>query len=200
MRRQRNVAAGRWHWPRTTHPAERADRRGPVRGCLRSSWPRLGIAEHADDATINDVVLAMCGARYAYLISRGALPGAPLIARRWFLQSDTAVIDVFGQGPGNKIGTLMLAGDAIPASPSNGSSATWQMRDGKAATPAEAETRCCYERIGRQPAALDGPCARAAAPTNVTISNAGRAVLERRSPGRVTCSRHFADGGVEHHL
>ncbi|MEQ0574156.1 wax ester/triacylglycerol synthase domain-containing protein [Mycobacterium tuberculosis] len=61
---------------RTTHPAERADRRArSVAGCSFPIERLRQVAEHAD-ATINDVVLAMCGgALRAYLISRGSVTG-----------------------------------------------------------------------------------------------------------------------------
>ncbi|WP_157011600.1 WS/DGAT domain-containing protein, partial [Mycobacterium celatum] len=72
------------------------------------SWPleRLRLVAKHSDATVNDVVLAMCaGALRRYLISRGALPLAPLVAM--------VPVSLRGHGPddtadaGNQIGSLM---------------------------------------------------------------------------------------------
>lgn len=77
-------------------------------GC---SWPleRLRLVAKHSDATVNDVVLAMCaGALRSYLTSKGALPWAPLVAmvpvslRRTRPEGGRgATADA-----GNKIGTL----------------------------------------------------------------------------------------------
>lgn len=180
-----------------------------VAGCSFPIERLRQVAEHAD-ATINDVVLAMCGgALRAYLISRGALPGAPLIAMVPVSLRDTAVIDVFGQGPGNKIGVDVFAGDAPGQSGRTavGDTGKYARRQSRDRRP-KPKPGAGYERIGRRPARpCDGPGARAraAAPTKCDdlqrAGPAGRAVLERRSPGRAlpalgTCRWR----GVEHHL
>jgi len=58
----------------------------PITGARRfaaQSWPieRMRLVARAGDATLNDVVLAMCaGALRAYMLELGALPDAPLVA------------------------------------------------------------------------------------------------------------------------
>jgi WS/DGAT/MGAT family acyltransferase len=56
---------------------------GGARSFVGRSWPleRLRLVAKHSDATVNDVVLAMCGgALRSYLAGRGALPLAPLVA------------------------------------------------------------------------------------------------------------------------
>lgn len=147
-----------------------------VAGCSFPIERLRQVAEHAD-ATINDVVLAMCGgALRAYLISRGALPGAPLIAMVPVSLRDTAVIDVFGQGPGNKIGTLMCSLATHLASPVERLSAIRaSMRDGKAAIAGRSRNQAlAMSALGAAPLALAMALGRVPAPLrppNVTISN-----------------------------
>lgn len=147
-----------------------------VAGCSFPIERLQQVAEHAD-ATINDVVLAMCGgALRAYLISRGALPGAPLIAMVPVSLRDTAVIDVFGQGPGNKIGTLMCSLATHLASPVERLSAIRaSMRDGKAAIAGRSRNQAlAMSALGAAPLALAMALGRVPAPLrppNVTISN-----------------------------
>ncbi|HEV7193904.1 MAG TPA: wax ester/triacylglycerol synthase family O-acyltransferase [Jatrophihabitantaceae bacterium] len=83
----------------------------PITGARRfaaQSWPieRIRQVGKAADATVNDVVLAMCsGALRAYLQSMDALPDAPLIAMvPVSLHSDDAASD---DGGGNAVGVVM---------------------------------------------------------------------------------------------
>ncbi len=109
---------------------------------------------------------------------------------------DIAVIDVFSQGPGNKIGTLMFAGDA-PEVRSNGcrryerSYARRQSRDRR---PAKKQGMAAMKAWAR--AALAPRDGLGRVPKNVTISNVrarrarctGTALAWTRS----TCSRHLS--------
>jgi WS/DGAT/MGAT family acyltransferase len=72
-------------------------------------WLRLRLVAKNSDATVNDVVLAMCaGALRSYLTSKGALPWAPLVAMVPVSPHGTRPED--GRGgtadAGNKIGSL----------------------------------------------------------------------------------------------
>ncbi|KAA8968928.1 wax ester/triacylglycerol synthase family O-acyltransferase [Mycobacterium sp.] len=72
-------------------------------GC---SWPleRLALVARSNDATVNDVVLAMCaGALRSYLTSKGALPRASLVA----------MVPVSLHGPGSGGGATAHAGNNI---------------------------------------------------------------------------------------
>ncbi len=83
----------------------------PITGARRfaaQSWPidRIKGVGKASDATLNDVVLAMCaGALRSYLLSMDALPDAPLIAMvPVSLHSAEAGA---GDGGGNAVGAVM---------------------------------------------------------------------------------------------
>lgn len=90
---------------------------GRARSFTGRSWPleRLRLVAKHSNATVNDVVLAMCaGALRGYLTGRGALPLAPLVAmvpvslrgpRPDGDPNDTA--DAGSADAGNKIGCLM---------------------------------------------------------------------------------------------
>jgi diacylglycerol O-acyltransferase len=83
----------------------------PITGARRfaaQSWPmeRFRQVGKAAEATVNDVVLAMCsGALRAYLLSLGALPDAPLIAM--VPVSLHAADSNSADGGGNSIGAVM---------------------------------------------------------------------------------------------
>ncbi len=134
------------------------------------------VAEHAD-ATINDVVLAMCGgALRGYLISRGALPRAPLIAMVPVSLRDTRAGVVFGEVPGNNVGTLMCSLATHLASPAERLSAVQaSMREGKAAIAGRSRDQVlAMSAFGAAPLALAMTLGRAPAPLrppNMMISN-----------------------------
>ncbi|MFC4605463.1 WS/DGAT/MGAT family O-acyltransferase [Rhodococcus kronopolitis] len=72
---------------------------GGARRCAARSWPieRLRLVAKAADATVNDVVLAMCsGALRSYMDEVGALPVEPLVA--------LVPVSLRGGGPGGKTG------------------------------------------------------------------------------------------------
>jgi WS/DGAT/MGAT family acyltransferase len=127
-------------------------------GC---SWPleRLRVVAKNSDATVNDVVLAMCaGALRSYLTSKGALPRAPLVAmvpvslhgtRPEDGRGDTAVA-------GNKIGSLTCslatnladAGQRLAAVRAG-------MREGKAALASRSRLQVlAMSALGAAPLAL----------------------------------------------
>jgi len=71
---------------------------------------RLRLVAKHTDATLNDVVLAMCaGALRRYLLSRRALPAAPLMAMVPVCLRGDEPAGAPDQVPGNKIGTLMCS-------------------------------------------------------------------------------------------
>ena len=68
---------------------------------------RLRMVAKRTDATLNDIVLAMCaGAVRRYLIARHALPGAPLMATVPVSLRGGEPAGAPDQVPGNKIGAL----------------------------------------------------------------------------------------------
>lgn len=83
----------------------------PITGARRfaaQSWPieRIRQVGKAADATVNDVVLAMCsGALRSYLLGLDALPDTPLIAM--VPVSLHAEDDGHGDGGGNSVGAVM---------------------------------------------------------------------------------------------
>jgi diacylglycerol O-acyltransferase len=86
----------------------------PITGARRfaaQSWPldRVKRVAKAGEATVNDVVLAMCsGALRAYLDSLGALPAEPLIAMvPVSLRGDEVATPDGGDGGGNHVGAVM---------------------------------------------------------------------------------------------
>jgi diacylglycerol O-acyltransferase / wax synthase len=153
------------------------DRARSFTGC---SWPleRLRLVAKHSDATVNDVVLAMCaGALRSYLNSKGALPWAPLVAM--------VPVSLRGTRPegggggtadaGNKIGSLTCglatnladAGERLAAVRAG-------MRDGKAALAARSQLQVlAMSALGAVPLALGMLVGhhRLLRPPNVMISN-----------------------------
>ncbi len=127
-------------------------------GC---SWPleRLRLVAKNSDATVNDVVLAMCaGALRSYLTSKGALPVAPLVAMVPVSLHGTRPED--GRGgtgdTGNKIGSLTCslatnladAGERLAAVRAG-------MREGKAALASRSRLQVlAMSALGAAPLAL----------------------------------------------
>ncbi|OBK23666.1 diacylglycerol O-acyltransferase [Mycobacterium asiaticum] len=75
---------------------------GGARRCAAQSWSleRVKAVKNAADATVNDIVLAMCaGALRSYLLDRDALPDAPLVA----------MVPVSLRKPGDPAGGNMVA-------------------------------------------------------------------------------------------
>jgi diacylglycerol O-acyltransferase / wax synthase len=144
------------------------------------SWPleRLRLVAKQSDATVNDVVLAMCaGALRSYLTSKGALPWAPLVAM--------VPVSLRGARPeggrrgtadaGNKIGSLTCglatnladAGERLAAVRAG-------MREGKAALAARSRLQVrAMSALGAAPLALGMLVGhhRLLRPPNVMISN-----------------------------
>lgn len=72
------------------------------------SWPieRLRAVGRAADATLNDVVLAMCaGALRTYLLEQDALPGSPLVA----MTPVSLRTESDGDEPSNAVGTILCS-------------------------------------------------------------------------------------------
>ncbi len=143
------------------------------------SWPleRLRLVAKHSEASVNDVVLAMCaGALRSYLTSKGALPWAPLVAM--------VPVSLHGTRPeggrggtadaGNKIGSLTCglatnlanAGDRLAAVQAG-------MRDGKSALAARSQLQVLAMSALRAPLALGMLVGqhRLLRPPNVMISN-----------------------------
>jgi diacylglycerol O-acyltransferase / wax synthase len=144
------------------------------------SWPleRLRLVAKHSEASVNDVVLAMCaGALRSYLTSKGALPWAPLVAM--------VPVSLHGTRPegrgggtadaGNKIGSLTCglatnladAGDRLAAVQAG-------MRDGKSALAARSQLQVlAMSALGAAPLALGMLVGhhRLLRPPNVMISN-----------------------------
>lgn len=81
---------------------------GGARRCAAQSWPieRFIAVKKASGATLNDVVLAVCGgALRAYLLEQGALPDRPLIAMVPVSLRD----DASAAGGGNQVGALLAS-------------------------------------------------------------------------------------------
>ncbi|MFC4602250.1 WS/DGAT/MGAT family O-acyltransferase [Rhodococcus kronopolitis] len=148
----------------------------PIGGARRfagRSWPierlRL-VAKHAD-ATINDVVLAMCaGALRAYLGDLDALPESPLIA----MVPVSLRRDPSGEQTGNAIGTLMCNLATHLADPARRLEVVHtSMSEGKDAMRAMSSVQSlAVSALGAAPLALGmlglgGPVR----PANVMISN-----------------------------
>ena len=126
-------------------------------GC---SWPleRLRLVAKNSDATVNDVVLAMCaGALRSYLTSKGALPWAPLVAMVPVSLHGTRPEDGRGTADaGNKIGSLTCslatnladAGQRLAAVRAG-------MREGKAALASRSRLQVlAMSALGAAPLAL----------------------------------------------
>lgn len=138
---------------------------------------RLRLVAKRADATINDVVLAMCaGALRSYLITRGALPAAPLTAMVPVSLRGADAVDVMHGVPGNKIGTLMCSLATHLADPAERLSAVRaSMREGKAAIAGRSrEQVIAMSALGAAPLALAMTLGHAPGPLrppNVMISN-----------------------------
>jgi diacylglycerol O-acyltransferase / wax synthase len=138
---------------------------------------RLRMVGKHTDATLNDVVLAMCGgALRRYLLARHALPVAPLMA--------TVPVSLRGGEPagapdpvsGNKIGTLACCLGTHLADPAERLAAVQDsMREGKAALAGRSHVQVlAMSALGSTPLALALMLGRAHAPLrppNVMISN-----------------------------
>ncbi len=138
---------------------------------------RLRLVAKRADATINDVVLAMCaGALRSYLISCGALPSAPLTAMVPVSLRDADAVDGMREVLGNKIGTLICSLATHLTDPAERLSAVRaSMREGKAAIAGRSrEQVIAMSALGAVPLALAMTLGRALGPLrppNVMISN-----------------------------
>jgi diacylglycerol O-acyltransferase / wax synthase len=138
---------------------------------------RLRLVAKHTDATLNDVVVAMCGgALRRYLLARHALPGTPLMA--------TVPVSLRGDEPagapdpvpGNKIGTLACSLGTHLADPAERLAAVQaSMREGKAALAGRSQLQVlAMSALGAIPLALAVTLGRAPGPLrppNVMISN-----------------------------
>jgi WS/DGAT/MGAT family acyltransferase len=138
---------------------------------------RLRLVAKHTDATLNDVVLAMCGgALRRYLLVRHALPVAPLMA--------TVPVSLRGDEPaaapdpvpGNKIGTLACCLGTHLADPAERLAAVQaSMGEGKAALAGRSQFQVlAMSALGAAPLALAMTLGRVPGPlrpTNVMISN-----------------------------
>jgi diacylglycerol O-acyltransferase len=138
---------------------------------------RLRLVAKHTDATLNDVVLAMCGgALRRYLLARHALPVAPLMA--------TVPVSLRGDEPaaapdtvpGNKIGTLACCLGTHLADPAERLGAVQaSMREGKAALAGRSRAQVlAMSALGAGPLALAMTLGRSPGPLrppNVMISN-----------------------------
>lgn len=138
---------------------------------------RLRLVAKRADATVNDVVLAMCaGTLRSYLINRAALPAAPITAMVPVSLRDAAAVDVMREVPGNKIGTLTCSLATHLADPSERLSAVRaSMREAKAAIAGRSRQQViAMSALGVAPLALHMMLGYAPAPLrppNVMISN-----------------------------
>jgi diacylglycerol O-acyltransferase len=138
---------------------------------------RLRLVAKHTDATLNDVVVAMCGgALRRYLFARHALPGTPLMA--------TVPVSLRGDEPagtpdlvpGNKIGMLACCLGTHLADPAERLAAVQaSMREGKAALAGRSRVQVlAMSALGAIPLALAVTLGRAPGPLrppNVMISN-----------------------------
>jgi WS/DGAT/MGAT family acyltransferase len=136
---------------------------------------RLRLVAKHTDATLNDVVLAMCaGALRRYLLAHRALPAAPLMAMvPVSLRGDEPIGATV---PGNKIGTLMCSLGTHLADPAERLAAVQaSMRDGKAALAGRSQLQVlAMSALGAAPLACALTFGRAIGPLrppNVLISN-----------------------------
>jgi diacylglycerol O-acyltransferase / wax synthase len=138
---------------------------------------RLRLVAKHTDATLNDVVLAMCaGALRRYLRSRKALPTAPLVAMVPVSLRGDEPVAATGEVPGNKIGTLMCSLGTHLADPAERLAAVQaSMREGKAAFAGRSQLQMlAMSAVGAAPLALAMALGRAPGPLrppNVMISN-----------------------------
>jgi WS/DGAT/MGAT family acyltransferase len=138
---------------------------------------RLRLVAKHTDATLNDVVLAMCGgALRRYLIARHALPGAPLMATVPVSLRGDEPDGAPGPVPGNKIGTLACCLGTHLADPAERLAAVQtSMREGKAALAGRSQVQVlAMSALGATPLALAMTLGRIPGPLrppNVMISN-----------------------------
>lgn len=152
---------------------------GAARSFVGRSFPidRLRLVAKHTDATLNDVVLAMCaGALRRYLLARRALPAAPLMAMVPVSLRGDEPVRAPDQVPGNKIGTLMCSLATHLADPAERLAAVQSsMREGKAALAGRSQVQVLImSALGAAPLALAmalGRTPRPLRPPNVMISN-----------------------------
>jgi WS/DGAT/MGAT family acyltransferase len=138
---------------------------------------RLRLVAKHTDATLNDVVLAMCGgALRRYLIARHALPGAPLMATVPVSLRGDEPDGAPGPVPGNKIGALACCLGTHLADPAERLAAVQtSMREGKAALAGRSQVQVlAMSALGATPLALTMTLGRIPGPLrppNVMISN-----------------------------
>ncbi|GBE66467.1 hypothetical protein MFM001_29290 [Mycobacterium sp. MFM001] len=138
---------------------------------------RLRLVAKHTEATLNDLVLAMCsGALRRYLLARNALPTAPLMAMvPVSLRGDEPVVTA-GEVPGNNIGTLMCSLGTHLADPAERLAAVQtSMGEGKAASAGRSRLQVlAMSALGAAPLALAMALGRTSGPPrppNVMISN-----------------------------
>jgi len=140
---------------------------------------RLRLVAKHTDATLNDVVLAMCGgALRRYLLARHALPDAPLMATVPVSLRGDEPAGVPESVPGNKIGMLACCLGTHLADPSERLAAVQaSMREGKAALAGRSQAQVlAMSALGVAPLALamtlgPGRTPGPLRPPNVMISN-----------------------------
>ncbi|OBH08008.1 MULTISPECIES: wax ester/triacylglycerol synthase family O-acyltransferase [unclassified Mycobacterium] len=138
---------------------------------------RLRLVAKHTDATLNDVVLAMCGgALRRYLLARHALPGTSLMATVPVSLRGDEPVGPPDPVPGNKIGTLACCLGTHLADPAERLAAVQaSMREGKAALTGRNRVQVlAMSALGAAPLALAVALGRAAGPLrppNVMISN-----------------------------
>jgi diacylglycerol O-acyltransferase / wax synthase len=138
---------------------------------------RLRLVAKHTDATLNDVVLAMCGgALRRYLLARHALPDAPLMATVPVSLRDDEPAGAPNAVPGNKIGMLACClGTHLPDPAERLAAVQASMREGKAALVGRSQVQVlAMSALGATPLALAMTLGRTAGPLrppNVMISN-----------------------------
>ena len=138
---------------------------------------RLRLVAKHTDATLNDVVLAMCGgALRRYLLARHALPAAPLMATVPVSLRGDERVSAPDPVPGNKIGALACCLGTHLADPAERLAAVQvSMREGKAALAGRSQVQVlAMSALGVIPLALAMTLGRTLGPLrppNVLISN-----------------------------
>jgi WS/DGAT/MGAT family acyltransferase len=138
---------------------------------------RLRLVAKHTDATLNDVVLAMCaGALRRYLLTRHALPGEPLMATVPVSLRGDEPAEAPDSVPGNKIGMLACCLGTHLADPAARLAAVQaSMREGKAALAGRGQAQVlAMSALGATPLALAMTLGRTPGPLrppNVMISN-----------------------------
>ena len=138
---------------------------------------RLRLVAKHTDATLNDVVLAMCGgALRRYLLARHALPAAPLMASVPVSLRGDEPVGAPDPMPGNKIGALACSLGTHLADPAERLAVVQaSMRQGKAALAGRSRLQVlAMSAVGATPLALTMTLGRTPGPLrppNVMISN-----------------------------